>query len=243
MDKLKIKTIRKHACTHVYDLTVSDNHNFYISNSHILTHNCDYLSASSQAVLRGLMERYSNTARFILTCNFPYKIIGPLHSRCQGFHIDKVDQTEFTARIAEVLITENVEFDLDTLDNYVKATYPDLRKCINLVQMNSSSGRLVQSHSASSVEGSDDYKLAVVDLMKKKQYTKAREVLCASVRPEDMEQFFRWCYDHLDLWGDTDEQQDAAILVIRNGLVNHAVIADPEINMAACLIELTQGLK
>ena len=57
---------------------------------------------------------------------------------------------------------------------------------------------------------------------------------------EEMEDMFRWMYDNIDLWGSTDEQRDAAIIVIRNGLVNHAMVADPEINLSATLCELTQ---
>ena len=91
----------------------------------------DYIS-NGQAALRGVMETYASSSRFILTCNYPNKIIPALHSRCQGFHIEKIDHTEFTARIATVCVEEKVEIDIDTLDSYVKATYPDLRKCLNL---------------------------------------------------------------------------------------------------------------
>jgi DNA polymerase III delta prime subunit len=149
--------------------------------------------------------------------------------------------TEFTARVAEILIAEEVEFDIDTLDNYVKATYPDLRKCLNLVQMNSTTGTLIQPNINDTGAGSEDWKVTAVGLMKNQQYTKAREVICASIRPEEIEGVYRWLYDHLELWGETEEEQDAAILKIRTGLVNHTLVADPEINLSATLIELTQG--
>jgi replication factor C small subunit len=110
----------------------------------VLLDEADYLTAAGQAILRGLMEANAESCRFILTCNYPHKIIPALHSRCQGFHIDKTDTTEFTARMATVLLTENVVFDIDTLDSYIKATYPDLRKCLNLLQANSSTGTLVR---------------------------------------------------------------------------------------------------
>jgi DNA polymerase III delta prime subunit len=86
----------------------------------VLLDEADYLSPNAQAALRGVMEEYHTTARFILTCNYPNRIIPALHSRCQGFHIERVDITEFTARVATILVEENIEFDLDTLDNYVK---------------------------------------------------------------------------------------------------------------------------
>jgi DNA polymerase III delta prime subunit len=95
----------------------------------VLMDEADYLSHNAQGIMRGLLETYASQARFIFTCNMPHKIMDALHSRCQSFHIEKPDTTEFTARTATVLVTEGVEFDLDTLDSYVKATYPDLRKC------------------------------------------------------------------------------------------------------------------
>ena len=205
----------------------------------VLIDEADYMNKESvQPALRNLMEDYSQTVRFILTCNYPHKIIAPIHSRCQGFHITKTDHTEFTARVATVLVTEGVEFDLDVLDSYVKATYPDLRKCLNLVQPNSQSGTLVPPAAAD--KSMRDWKLECVDLFKRGQTRQARTLMCQSSSPEEAEDVFRWMYDNLDLWGSTPESQDQAIVVIRNGLVNHNSVADVEINLSATLIELGQ---
>jgi len=204
----------------------------------VLLDEADYLSPNAQAALRGVMEEYSQTARFIMTCNYPHKIIPALHSRCQGFHIEKVDHTEFTARAATVLVTEGVEFDIDTLDSYVKATYPDLRKCLNLLQMNTVEGILKRPSETGT--GTADYKLAMVDLFKAGKIREARTLLAAQARPEEMDEIFRWMYDNLDMWSKTPEGQDEAILVIRKGLVNHVSCADAEINLSATLVELSQ---
>ena len=204
----------------------------------VLLDEADYISPNGQAALRGVMETYHDTARFILTCNYPNKIIPALHSRCQGFHIEKVDPTEFTARVAHILLEEKVEFELDVLDNYVKATYPDLRKCINLLQMNSTTGKLTNPHDEDS--GVSDYKLDMVAFIKKGKYREARELLCKQIRPDEIDDMYRWMYDNLELWSNTNEGTDKAILVIRKGLINHTLAADPEINLAATIIELSQ---
>jgi DNA polymerase III delta prime subunit len=205
----------------------------------VLIDEADYMNPNSvQPALRNLMEDYSQTVRFILTCNYPHKIIAPLHSRCQGFHIVKTDHTEFTARVATVLVTEGIEFDLDVLDSYVKATYPDLRKCLNLVQPNSITGQLVPPRAAD--KSTRDWKLDCVDLFKKGLVREARTLLCQSASPEEADEIFRWMYDNLDLFGSTVEQQDQAIVIIRNGIVNIPLIADQEINLSATLIELAQ---
>ena len=204
----------------------------------VLLDEADYLSPNAQAALRGVMEEYAQTARFIMTCNYPHKIIPALHSRCQGFHIEKVDHTEFTARAATVLVTEGIEFDIDTLDSYVKATYPDLRKCLNLLQMNTVDLKLKRPSETGT--GTADYKLAMVDLFKAGKIREARTLLAAQARPEEMDEIFRWMYDNLDMWSKTPEGQDEAILVIRKGLVNHVSCADAEINLSATLVELSQ---
>jgi replication factor C small subunit len=203
----------------------------------VLLDEADYLSPNAQAALRGVMEEYHTTARFVLTCNYENRIIPAIHSRCQGFHIAKVDQTEFTARLATILITEGITPDLDTLDTYVKATYPDLRKCINTVQMNVVDGELVRPNEGDT--GSADWKLEMVELFKAGKIQEARKVLCGAVRPEEMEEIYRWLYDNIELFG-SDEQQDTAVLTIKQGLVDHTLVADPEINLAATLIRLAR---
>jgi replication factor C small subunit len=204
----------------------------------VLLDEADYISPNGQAALRGVMETYASSSRFILTCNYPNKVIPALHSRCQGFHIEKIDHTEFTARVATVCVTEGVDVDIDTLDSYVKATYPDLRKCLNLCQMNTIDGKLVKPNEGDSATA--DYKLAVVDLFKQGKILEARKMLCSQVRPEEMDELFRWMYDNLELWGTTQESKDAAILIIAKGLRNIPMVADQEINLAATLVELTQ---
>ena len=203
----------------------------------VLLDEADYLTPNAQAILRGVMEEYHTTARFILTCNYPNRIIPAIHSRCQGFHVAKVDQTEFTARVAEILITEEVDFDIDTLDTCIKATYPDLRKCINTVQMNSQEGKLVKPNEADT--GEADWKIHMVELFKAGKISEARKLLCGSVRPEEMEDIFRWLYDNIELFGD-EEKQNSAVLTIKQGLVDHTLVVDPEINLAATLIRLAR---
>ena len=199
----------------------------------------DYLNPNSvQPAMRNLMEDYSHSVRFILTCNYPNKIIPPLHSRLQQLHILKTDHTEFTARAATVLVTENVEFDIDTLDSYVRATYPDLRKCLQLLQQNSQTGVLNAPNSTDRSAG--DWKLDCVQLFKDGRIREARTLLCQQSTPEETEDIFRWMYDNLDLWAKDVERQDQAIIIIRNGMANMPMVADQEINLSATLSELSR---
>ena len=203
----------------------------------VLLDEADYLSPNAQAALRGVMEEYHATARFILTCNYPNRIIPAIHSRCQGFHIERTDLTEFTARVATILVTEEVDFDLDTLDNYVKVAYPDLRKCINLVQQNVNDNTLASPNKGD--EGTAEWKFDMVELFKAGKITEARKLLCGKIRAEEMEEVYRWLYDNLEIFGE-EKNQDSAVLIIKQGLVDHTLVADAEINLAAVLIKLAR---
>ena len=205
----------------------------------VLIDEADYLNhLSVQPALRNLMEDYSEAVRFIMTCNYPNKILPALHSRCQVFHIDKTDPTEFTARAATVLVSENVEFDLDTLDSYVKATYPDLRKCLQLLQANSTTGSLIKP--GENDAGVKDWKLDSITMFKAGKTREARALICSQATVEDMDGMFRWMYDNLELWSTDPEKQDQAITIIRNGLASVPMVADQEINVSATLVELCQ---
>jgi len=204
----------------------------------VLLDEADYLTPEAQAAMRGVMEEYASTSRFILTCNHPNQIIPAIHSRCQQFHFEKIDQTEFTARAATILVEENVEFDLDTLDTYVKVTYPDLRKCINLVQQNCRDNKLVAPNNNDT--GMQDWKIKMVELFKAGRIADARKLICSSARPEELEGVFRWMYDNLEVFSKDEEVQDQAVLIIKQGLVDHTLIADPEINLSATLIKLAR---
>jgi DNA polymerase III delta prime subunit len=203
----------------------------------VLLDEADYLSPNAQAALRGVMETYHASARFILTCNYPNKIIPAIHSRCQGFHIEKTDITEYTARAATVLVEEGIDFDLDTLDSFVKVAYPDLRKCLQLLQQNCHDGQLIKPSVSDS--GEAEWKFEMVELFKARKIADARKLLCGKVRVEEIEDVFRWLYDNIEIFG-SNENQERAILIIKQGLVDHTLISDPEINLSATLIKLAK---
>ena len=198
----------------------------------------DRLTPEAQDAMKGVIEEYERTSRFILTCNSPNMLILPLRSRLQEYHFNSIDQIEFTTRAATILISENIEFDIDTLDLYVKATYPDLRKCTNLLQQNSYTGKLADPREEDS--GVTDYKFEMVELFKKGKIIEARKLICSRAQPHEMSTVFRWLYENIDLLGSDDETKDAALLVIKQGLVDNTLCADPEINLSATLIKLAR---
>ena len=185
------------------------------------------------------MEQYHASVRFILTCNYPNMIIPALHSRCQGFHIASLDQTDFTVRVGEILADNGVEFDIETLDAMVRANYPDLRKTINTVQMTIVDNNLVMPDDNANTS---EWRIKMVELFKAGKIQEARKLIIKSARADEYNDIFTWLYKNLDLYTKDDFQYDSCVLAIREGMIKHTQVADPEINLSATMIEISRTL-
>lgn len=210
---------------------------------YILMDEADYLSVNAQAVLRNIMERYSGSVRFLLTANYPDKVIPAIKSRCETgrIHIDKLDPDAFTLRLANILIAEDVNVDeaaMGELMRVVDSTYPDMRRAISKIQANVNDGVLELEEEAASNDS--DYKLEMVALFAAGKFREARTLVCTQATPEEYQDIYRFMYQNIAVWaGDDQDKQDRAILVIRDGLVKHTSCADIELNLAATFIELS----
>lgn len=208
---------------------------------YVILDEADRLSAQAQDSLKSMIEEYSVICRWILTTNRPNKILAPLHSRMQGFHIEQLDREQFVTRVATILINEGIDLNegnLEILDEYVSVTYPDLRKCINTLQQNCKNGELkrpIHTGSGSMTE----YMVQAVSLFKSGKIHEARKLICANATDNDYEDIYRLLYTNLNWWSSDEDEQHKAIVIIANRLKDHALVADPEINLAACLIELS----
>ena len=205
----------------------------------ILLDEADHISPEGQAALRGVMEQYHASVRFILTCNYPNMIIPALHSRCQGFHIEELDHTDFTVRVGEILAQNAVQFDIETLDAMVRANYPDLRKTINTVQMSIVDNSLVMPDDGGSTS---EWRLAMVELFRSGKIQDARKLIISSARADEYNDIYTWLYKNLDLYTKNDFQYDSCVLAIREGMIKHTQVADPEINLSATMIEIARTL-
>ena len=205
---------------------------------YIFLDEADGLSKPAQGVLRGTMERYASSVRFLLTCNYPHKIMDAIKSRCETgrMHIEKLDRDEFDARLIDILGRENIELNFESLVAIVDKTYPDLRRGISMIQANSFSGKL--DPPAADSENTSDYKIDMITLFRAGKYTEARKLICEKVGKEEYEDMYTFMYQNLEVWGEDINKQNKAILVIRDGLVKHTMCADVEINLSATLVEL-----
>lgn len=202
----------------------------------------DYMSQNAQAILRNLMESFSQHCRFILTCNYIEKVIAPIQSRCQIFQIVPPTKKDVAIQISEILKNENVSFEPKDLVPIIDAGYPDIRKVINTCQLNSFKGKL-QVDSTNLIE--NDYKLKVLDILKssddrRNKYTKMRQTIIDS-RVSDFTDLFTLLYDKVDEYAPNNTAN--VILCLSEGQQKHFNSIDKEIAMAGTLIEILNLLK
>lgn len=194
----------------------------------------DYLSLDGMALLRGLIEDSSSNCRFIATCNYENKIIAPLKSRFQQFTFKAPDKEKVALRLADILDREKVSFEIEDLLTYIDVGYPDIRKTIQLLQGNSQNGKLLPPTSASALES--DWKFGLLESVSSGDFKKARKLVCESSTREEHEEVFTFLYQNIEKLKVKDKE--SAILVIAEHLRNHVLVADTEINLAACFISL-----
>jgi DNA polymerase III delta prime subunit len=200
----------------------------------------DYLTHNAQAVLRNLMETYSDTCRFVGTCNYKNKILPALVSRFAEYEYKAPDQGQTMEYAATILISEGVEFDDEDFFKFVKVAYPDIRKLVGLLQQHTVNGKLA---SPSDEAQGDDYKFKLLDYLSQDNFIDARKVVCANVTREGYDEVYRFLYENIESipkFKDDVNRYEAGIVVIANYLHKHSLVADPEINAAACFIELSR---
>ena len=100
----------------------------------VILDEADYMTPNGQAALRNLMETFSKTCRFILTCNYVEKIIDPIQSRCQAFAIEPPNRKEVAKRIVNILNERNIKYDNQDLVTVINSGYPDIRRILNSCQ-------------------------------------------------------------------------------------------------------------
>lgn len=198
----------------------------------------DRLSKNSQDALKCIMIDNMDNARFILLTNNIHRIDNAILSRCQTFQIDALDKDEYTLRVANVLVSKSIQFDLPTLEHYVEKNYPDMRGIFNDVERYTFDGVLKIKESKSEFKNREWMMTAVV-LFQEQRHREARDVVCSNIRYEDYEGFYRLMYENVDWWANGDDKKrDSALIIIKDHLVDDSSVGDREIVLASCLTSL-----
>jgi DNA polymerase III delta prime subunit len=203
----------------------------------IILDEADFLTIQAQASLRNIIETYSRTTRFILTCNYLERIIDPLQSRCQVLKITPPSKKEVAQHISIILEQEDIEYTVADLALVVNKHYPDIRKILNTCQVNNVEGTLKIDKT---VLASNSYKDGVLKELKspsKSSFKNIRQILADS-NLDDFEEIYRFLYDNLDEYGNNDLSKAMIVIEIESYMYHANFRIDKEINVMALLASI-----
>ena len=202
----------------------------------------DYMTPNGQAALRNLMETFSKTTRFILTCNYVEKIIDPIQSRCQTFAIVPPSKKDVAKRIVDILTQLEIEYDNKDLVTIINSGYPDIRRVLNACQRQVVDGKL-KIDAASLVQA--NYMTNVVSILEsdkpKKDAFKEIRQLIADSKVKDFTAFYRFLFDELDNYA--KGHIASVILILAEAQYQDSFAIDKELHVMSMIVKLLNELK
>lgn len=208
----------------------------------IILDECDYMTANAQAALRNVMETFSKTTRFILTCNYVDKIIDPIQSRCQIFNIVPPSKKEVAQHIVNILDKETVTYSKQDLVTLINITYPDIRRVINTTQQSVIGGKL-QLDKSTLVE--HDYMSTILETLKsnknkKEKFDTIRQIV-ADNNIRDYNQLLRYMYDNVDSYA--NGFTSSVVIILAEAQYKDSLVVDHEINIMAMFIQIIMEIE
>jgi DNA polymerase III delta prime subunit len=199
-----------------------------------------HILQASQVILLNMMETYSLTTRFILTGNYPERLIEPLRSRCQEFDLSPPSKKIVAEHIDTILTTEGIEHSIEDVVTIIKKFYPDFRKIINNCQKYTVDNVLTLDKS---IDSTDDYKEKVVAELKtpsSKSFNNIRQII-ANTDLDDFGDLYRFLYDQI---GEYAKGNEGMVIIILEEYLYHSTFRlDKEINLAACISKILETIK
>ena len=198
----------------------------------VILDEADFLTIQAQASLRNVIETFSRTTRFILTCNFVERIIDPIQSRCQTFKVIPPTKKEVAVHIAGICDKENIGYELPAIGKLVNKYYPDIRKMLNTLQASTVDGHLQLDDS---LLVSSSYMDSVLEELKQGNFKNIRQIIADS-GVDDFEELFRFLYDNASEY--LPDKEGTAAILINEHLYKSNFRIDKEINLMSLIQQL-----
>ena len=206
----------------------------------VILDEADFLTINAQASLRNVIETFSRSTRFILTCNYIERIIDPLQSRCQVLKIVPPSKNEIAKHLNEILIQEiGTGWNVDALVSIVNAHYPDIRKMLNTIQLSIKDVDLVLDKS---VIVANNYINEIIKELKKKKpnWRELRKIIINS-GVKDFEELYKELFNKASEYAPNKE--GSISIVLNEHLYQANFRIDKEINIASCLSKIVDIIK
>ena len=204
----------------------------------VILDEADFITIQGQAALRNVIETFSRSTRFILTCNYIERVIDPIQSRCQVLKIIPPSKLDTAKHTAWVLDQEEISYETDDIKSIVNQYYPDLRKMLNTIQSSTINSKLLLDKD---VLVSSNYMLSVIkELSTSKNWKNIRQIIADS-GVKDFEELYRFLFDNSSKYASNREGSVAIILNEHLYQANFRI--DKEINIMSAISKIIETIK
>jgi replication factor C small subunit len=205
----------------------------------VILDEADFLTIQAQASLRNVIETFSRNTRFILTCNYVERIIDPLQSRCQVLKIVPPSKSLVAQHLACILDKEETKYQLEDIKAITNQFYPDLRKCLNTIQLSTQDNKLIIDKSILVSSRYMDQVLREL-VQKKPSWSNIRQIIL-DANVQDFEELYRYLYENAGLYAGGREGMVAVYINEYSYQANFRI--DKEINVMALIAKLIELAK
>jgi len=208
----------------------------------IILDESDYLTHNAQAALRNLMETFSNSTRFILTCNYVEKIIDPIQSRCQEFEITPPSKGDVALRLHNILNEEGIEHQKEDLVSIVNTGYPDIRRVLRTAQSYVNNGALKLDTTSAIQANYMDHLLVILKEQKGDVKTTFNQIrkLVADSKVKNFQPLYTFLYENVDDYA--GGKVGNTILNIAEYQSKDSFCVDKEIHIMALILEILMNI-
>ena len=204
----------------------------------VILDEADFITINGQAALRNVIETFSRSTRFILTCNFIERIIDPIQSRCQVLKIVPPSKSVIAKHLADVMGKESISHDVKEVATIVNKNYPDVRKMLNTIQLSNQDGKLKIDES---VLASNNYTKEVLkELTQTKNWIKIRQIIADS-GVKDFEELYRLLFEHISVYA--KDKEGSVTIILNEHLFQANFRIDKEINIMSAIAKIIETIK
>ena len=204
----------------------------------VILDEADFITINGQAALRNVIETFSRSTRFILTCNFIERIIDPIQSRCQVLKIVPPSKSVIAKHLADVMGKESISHNIKEVATIVNKNYPDVRKMLNTIQLSNQDGKLKIDES---VLASNNYTKEVLkELTQTKNWIKIRQIIADS-GIKDFEELYRLLFEHISVYA--KDKEGSVTIILNEHLFQANFRIDKEINIMSAIAKIIETIK
>jgi replication factor C small subunit len=206
----------------------------------VILDEADFITIQGQAALRNVIETFSRSTRFILTCNFIERIIDPLQSRCHVLKITPPSKMDVYNHLTWILADQlSLSYAPEDIKNLIVKYYPDMRKMLNVLQMSVKDDAIVLDETV--LTSTNYIKSVLKELSQPKPDWRNIRQTIADSGVKDFEELYRNLFEYASKYAPGSEGM--IVIILNEHLYQANFRIDKEINIMSALAKIIEVKK